>query len=232
MDRRQYLRKLEGGEKILNQICKICGADTRNFNDTQFNVSYHYCETCEFIAKDENSLVSPEEEKKEYDLHNNSYQNEGYVNMFRDFLNRSVIDFVNNGKEALDFGSGPEPVLAKVLSDEYGYTTDIYDLYYSPERVFEGKKYDLITSTEVVEHLKNPLEYFSIFKNLLKEDGILAIMTVFHPQDDEKFCKWYYRRDKTHISFYTPKTMEYIAQILDLELRYIDGKRYCTFSLK
>lgn len=216
----------------MNQKCKICGADTREFYDAQFNVSYYYCEICEFIAKDENSLVSPEEEKNEYDLHDNSYQNEGYVNMFRNFLNRSVLDFVKYGKEALDFGSGPGPVLAKILSDEYGYTTDIYDLYYSHEKVYEGKNYDLITSTEVVEHLNNPLEYFRLFKNLLKEDGILAIMTVFHPQDDEKFCKWYYRRDKTHISFYAPKTMEYIAQIFGMELKYIDGKRCCSFTLK
>lgn len=216
----------------MNEKCKICGADTREFYDEQFQVHYYYCETCEFISKDEKTIVSTQDEKKEYDLHNNTYENEGYVNMFRDFLNRSVMNFVNDGKEALDFGSGPGPVLAKVLSDEYGYTTDIYDLYYSPERVYEGKKYDLITSTEVVEHLKNPIEYFRLFKDLLKEDGILAIMTLFHPKDDEKFCKWHYRRDKTHISFFTPKTMEYIAQILDMELKYIDDKRCCSFSYR
>jgi 2-polyprenyl-3-methyl-5-hydroxy-6-metoxy-1,4-benzoquinol methylase len=34
---------------------------------------------------------------------------------------------------------------------------EIYDSYFSPEKVFLGKKYNLITSTEVFEHLDDPL---------------------------------------------------------------------------
>ncbi|MEZ2658911.1 class I SAM-dependent methyltransferase [Aneurinibacillus aneurinilyticus] len=214
----------------MNQKCKICGSDTREFLDKQFNVTYYHCGICEFISKDEATIVSPEDEKAEYDLHNNSYDDEGYLKMFRRFYDRSIKDFANGGHAALDFGSGPEPVFARLLSEEYGYHTDVYDLYYSPIKVYEGKEYDLITSTEVVEHLKEPMEYFRLFKDLLKENGLLAIMTLFHPRDDEKFCAWYYRRDKTHISFYTPKTMAYIAKELQMQVRYIDEKRYCSFG--
>lgn len=213
----------------MNPTCKICGTDTREIYDQQFTIRYYECERCEFIFEDEEKIVSSEEEKKEYDLHNNSYEDEGYVNMFRDFYRRTVENYIGDGKRALDFGSGPEPVLAKILAEEYGYCTDIYDLYYAPEKVYEGKKYDLITCTEVVEHLKHPMEYFSLFNSLLAEGGLLAVMTLYHPRDDEKFCRWYYRRDQTHIGFYTPKTMEYIADTLGLILKYSDGKRCCTF---
>ncbi|MDO9493204.1 methyltransferase domain-containing protein [Acetobacterium sp.] len=43
--------------------------------------------------------------------------------------------------------------------------------------IYLGKKYDLLTATEVVEHLDDPLDYFSLFENLLKDDGVLSIMT-------------------------------------------------------
>lgn len=95
----------------MNQKCKICGSDTREFLDKQFNVTYYHCGICEFISKDEATIVSPEDEKAEYDLHNNSYDDEGYLNMFRRFYDRSIKDFANGGHAALDFGSGPEPVL-------------------------------------------------------------------------------------------------------------------------
>ncbi|MBN6187242.1 class I SAM-dependent methyltransferase [Aneurinibacillus sp. BA2021] len=213
----------------MNPICKICGAGTKEVYDQQFGIAYYECGACEFMFEDEAHIVSPEEEKKEYDLHNNSYENEGYVNMFRDFYSRTVESYIGSGRKALDFGSGPEPVLAKILTEEYGYCTDIYDVYYAPQKVYEGQKYDLITCTEVVEHLRNPMEYFTLFADLLAEGGVLAVMTLYHPRDDETFRRWYYRRDQTHIAFYTPKTMKYIADAVGLQLCYSDGKRCCTF---
>jgi transcription initiation factor TFIIIB Brf1 subunit/transcription initiation factor TFIIB len=216
----------------MNEVCKICGSKTRQFLDKQFSEYYYYCETCEFISKDEERTLEVDLEKDVYDTHENSIENEGYVNMFKKFLDDAAMKFVGEGKSGFDFGSGPEPVLAQILTRDYGYDMDIYDLFYSPKKTYEGKKYDLITSTEVVEHLKNPMIYFNLFKNLLKEDGVLAIMTLFHPKDDEKFGDWWYRRDKTHISFFTRKTMETIAEMLELKVLYTDDKRCCSFKLK
>ena len=213
----------------MQENCRVCGAVTSEFQHPQSKLQFYYCETCEFVFKSERAIVSAEEEKAEYDLHNNSYEDEGYVNMFREFLEESVLPLAPSGKAALDFGSGPEPVLAKVLA-EYGYNADIYDLFYSPAKIYQNRKYDLITCTEVVEHLKEPLAYFGLFAALLNEGGIVAIMTRFHPRDQDKFLKWYYHREHTHISFFAPKTMEYMAQRVNLKLIYTDNKKYCTFS--
>jgi hypothetical protein len=49
-------------------------------------------------------------------------------------------------------------------------------------------------------------------------------MTAFHPLDETKFMEWWYRRDKTHISFYTPVTFKYAAELLDLKLAAYDDK--------
>lgn len=214
----------------MDQICKICGRKTHEIFQTKFKIKYHYCDYCGFISKDKNDLITRDEEIKIYNNHNNSIEDPRYVAFFKGFLDNAVLRFCD-GKKGLDFGSGPSPVLAMILERDYGFSMDIYDLYYSPEKVFEGKTYDLITSTEVIEHLANPLPYFRLFKEHMKPNGILSIMTLFHPKDENEFLNWYYMRDMSHISFFTPKTMRIIGEVVGLEIIYTDNKRYTTYRL-
>lgn len=210
--------------------CKICNSSTLLIEDTQFKTIYHHCQNCEFIFLDEKFFVCSEEEKKQYDFHKNTLENEGYVNMFRDFLQKAGVSDNKNIKTALDYGSGPGPVLAHVLENELNLEVDVYDPYFSPKKVFENKTYDLITSTEVFEHFQNPLHEIQKLKGLLKKGGTLAIMTMFHYNDQEHFLKWWYRRDTTHIGFYSPKTFEAIASQFNLELSFIDEKNICVLK--
>lgn len=215
----------------MNEICKICGANTEEIIHEQFRLNYYYCNECEFISKDNRSIVTPEEELKIYNNHNNSIEDPRYVEFFRKFLDNAILNYCSNGRKGFDFGSGPSPVLAMILERDYHFSMDIYDLFYSPHKIYEGQKYDLVTSTEVVEHLLSPLQYFHQFKHLLKEDSILGIMTLFHPKDEESFVNWHYVRDMSHISFYTPKTMEVIAEKVGLKIIHTDFNRYTTFKL-
>lgn len=215
----------------MNNICKVCGSKTKEVYDEQMNSFYYYCSNCEFISKDENSLLSITEEKKRYNFHNNSIEDIKYVNYFKNFLDLYVLKYVK-GKEGLDFGSGPSPVLSMILEREYNFKMDIYDLFYAPKKVYIEKKYDLITCTEVIEHLKNPLEYFNLFKKHLKKSGILAIMTSFHPKNIENFHTWYYKKDSTHISFFTKKTMQIISKKSGLNLLFTDNKKHSIFNVR
>lgn len=208
--------------------CKICGSDTRKIHHQKFGI-YYYCDTCEFISKDEKFRISTEEELEIYNNHNNSIDDPEYVEYFYNFLEDAVFKYVNEGKEGFDFGSGPSPVLAQILERYHDYKMDIYDFFYAKKKVYIGKQYDLITSTEVVEHLKDPISYFKLFAELMKDDGVLAIMTLFHQNDDEHFKEWYYIRDRSHISFYTPKTFKYIARKTGLKIIHTNHKRYITF---
>ncbi|MBU0686785.1 MAG: class I SAM-dependent methyltransferase [Candidatus Margulisbacteria bacterium] len=209
--------------------CKICSGEAKTIYDCQFDINYYCCPSCDFIFIDELKIISPEKEKESYSLHNNTPDNEGYVNMFRDFIEKSVAPYQKRIKTALDFGCGPGPVLAALLKEK-GFQVDIYDKYFAPEKVYQNKKYDLITATEVMEHLKDPLKTLKLLKEHLNTNGILAIMTLFHPQDEEKFKDWWYRRDLTHISFYTPKTFEFIAKQLGMKVLMSDEKRECVLG--
>jgi 2-polyprenyl-3-methyl-5-hydroxy-6-metoxy-1,4-benzoquinol methylase len=185
---------------------------------------------------DDARVLTPEKEKEEYLTHQNSLENEGYVNMFRKFLDKTVTPFQkkqeNKDKlKALDYGSGPgDCVLAHILRQEKDYHVDIYDVYFAPVKVFTNKTYDLVTCTEVIEHLQNPVETLKLLKTLLKPYGILALMTLFHPigenskEGEAGFLKWWYRHDWTHISFFRPKTFTYIAHLLDMNLLVLEDR--------
>lgn len=209
--------------------CKICGSETREILHEKSGVRYHCCTVCEFISMDGSSLLTADEEKKRYDAHENSLEDPSYVEYFRRFIGAAVLDYCAAKGRGLDFGSGPSPVLATILTRDYGFHMDIHDPFYAPKKPFIGKSYDLVTCTEVVEHLEDPMAYFGLFAGLLEKGGLLAIMTSFHPREDEAFLNWHYRRDASHISFYTLRTMEEIASRTGLEIVYSDGARYTSF---
>jgi 2-polyprenyl-3-methyl-5-hydroxy-6-metoxy-1,4-benzoquinol methylase len=185
-------------------------------------------------------ILTPDQELNRYLKHTNSLDNTGYVDMLNAFIDKSITPFRQNIKTILDFGSGPEPVLAQLLR-EMGFKVDIYDIFFAPEEEYLDRTYDLITCTEVLEHLKDPLKALGILRNLLNPGGIIAIMTLFHPVYDlsptpdqlpcEKIFKdWWYRRDPTHISFFRPETFYHIAKSLDLTILTMDQKNTVSFQ--
>lgn len=206
-------------------ICKICSSETYILYDAQFNMDYHRCKVCGFIYEDPKHHMSHHSEKEEYGTHNNSIEDEGYVNMFRKFQ-RAFEPFVR-GKDVLEYGSGPEPVFSEVLRRD-GYQVTSYDPFFLPDESYLEYKYDLITSTEVFEHFSEPMVEIEKLLNLLKKDGVLAIMTQF-PKTDEHFKTWWYRRDPTHISFYTIESFKKISQKYKLDILFHNDKDYMIF---
>ncbi len=204
--------------------CPICSQKTDSFDDERMQCDFYHCPSCEFIFKDPKAYVSRERERKQYDQHNNSFESPGYVKMFRDFIDQCVTPYESDIQSVLEFGSGPGPVLAQLLKEE-GFEVDIYDKFFSPGPVYEGKHYDLITSTEVIEHIADPMEVMEFFHTHLNDSGYLALMTQFHENTTESFLKWWYRIDPTHISFFRPKSFEVIAEKIGFKTLYFDNKK-------
>ncbi len=215
----------------MDHNCPICHESTCSITHKKLGTFYK-CDKCDFIHKDRNHLITLKQELAIYNNHNNSIDDPKYVAFFNRFLYKAVFPYVNSGKKAFDFGSGPTPVLAQILQRYHQYDMVIYDLFYATNKSYINKKFDLITSTEVLEHVKDPISTFKLLVSLLKKDGVLAIMTLYHPNNDDDFLKWYYIRDPSHISFYSLKTMHVIANMLNCEIIYSDYHRYTTFKLK
>lgn len=174
---------------------------------------YHLCPDCRLISAPPRFHLPPDQEVERYLEHENSLDNEGYVNMFQKKID-GIRDHCPDIKTILDFGCGYAPVL-KTLLQRAGYKAEGYDPHFFPE-LKQGSVYDLVVSTETFEHLQHPGDELEKISGLLAPQGYLAVMTQFYPTangqpDAPGFRKWYYQRDPTHICFYAPKTFEWIA---------------------
>ncbi len=205
--------------------CRICKIPTKKL---LIDKIYHYCEACEYIFLDSEYFLSATEEKKVYSLHENSIENSGYVAMFERFL-KPVLPLGTSGRDVLDFGCGPGPVLAQLL-EQKGYKSSIYDPCFFPDTKVLQKRYDLIVSTEVFEHLSDPLRVTETIAGLCKPGGTIAVMTRHHDNDRNSFASWYYRNDPTHIGFFTRKTFAVLAKKCGLRLGYCDGREVAVMT--
>ena len=120
-----------------------------------------------------------------------------------------MVKKLTKGSTGLDYGCGPGPALAEMFK-EAGFNIDIYDPYFYPDDSFLNKKYQFITCTETAEHFYNPYEEFNTIDDLLEIGGWLGVMTNFL-DESINFKDWYYRKDPTHVVFYTEKTFKIIA---------------------
>jgi 2-polyprenyl-3-methyl-5-hydroxy-6-metoxy-1,4-benzoquinol methylase len=178
---------------------------------------YWRCTNCYLVFVNSDQQIDLEAEKAIYDLHQNQPNDLGY----RQFLSRlaePLLAQLKSPKNGLDFGCGPGPVLAEMLT-EAGHTMTVFDLFYAnhPERL--DSVYDFITCTEVVEHFRNPQREFQRLFSLLKPQGHLAIMTKL-VIDAEAFGRWHYKNDQTHISFFSRETLQWLAKHYQAELNF------------
>lgn len=207
--------------------CKLCfGNSIDAIEDKQMQNTYYLCKNCDFIFS--SNLPTIEQEKNQYSHHNNSLKNIGYVEMLEKFIDTAIIPYSNTSKNVLDYGSGPEPVLSYLLKNR-GFNVQIYDPIYAKDELFKYKKFSVIVSTEVFEHLHSPHETIKKLVEILKDNAILSFQTMFHPEDNKKFLNWWYRRDPTHVGFFSHKTVEKMQDIFKLTLLKFDDKNIAVF---
>jgi hypothetical protein len=173
-----------------------------------------HCANCDLIFKDPRDFLDWNQQRARYDQHENTIDNPGYREFFAPLL-ESLRPFFR-GQSALDWGAGPgpAPVLAQLLRHE-GLQVDIYDPVYHPS--LPSRQYDLITSTEVLEHFQEPSRSLREIGSHLKSGGLFAGMTQFH-SGVEAFRNWWYAKDPTHMVFYSQATFQWWADQHDYKI--------------
>ncbi len=157
--------------------------------------------------------LSEKDEQEIYSRHENSPLDIRYRQFLSRLLN-PLIKKIQPNSVGLDFGSGSGPTLS-VMLEELGHQMSIFDKFYCNDSKAFEKKYDFITSTEVIEHLKKPGFEVKRLLELIEPNGYLGIMTKF-ASDLDHFISWHYKNDPTHICFYSLETFDWIAKEYDL----------------
>lgn len=199
--------------------CPLCkGENVLDFCQDKRR-EYMRCQVCNLVFVPPSLFLSAEDEKRRYDLH----QNSPYDLNYRSFLSRIFVPMqscLNPGSCGLDFGSGPEPTLS-LMFEEAGYAMTTFDYFYERVPSALQKEYDFITATEVVEHLHHPKEELDRLWGCLKEGGRLGIMTKPAP-DQDSFSDWHYKNDLTHVCFFSMSSFEWLAGQWNAELTLVD----------
>jgi SAM-dependent methyltransferase len=194
--------------------CPLCSnPESRIHSQDKFR-SYLKCDKCELIFVSRGQLIGPDEEKERYDSHQNNPDDAGY----QSYLNKMVeliAPKLQPAHRGLDFGCGRTTLLASLFKAR-GFILDSFDLYFFSHAEIWQKKYDFIVLSEVIEHLREPLEEMKKLRMLLNPGGQIFIKTKFYPDSQVAFENWFYKRDKTHIQFFNHDSMHVLGQKISL----------------
>ena len=191
-----------------NMDCTVCKSSRVKIFVEIDSKTYWQCSDCSAKLLDKSHFLSPDDEHAHYCTHENRINDPKY----RTFLSRlsaPLKPFLSTHKIGLDYGCGPGPALCAMLKED-GYEMRKYDPFFYPDKTIFSAQFDFITCSEAVEHFYNPFAEFELLDKILNRSGIIGIMTNFLT-DDALFENWYYRRDPSHVVFYTKKTFQIIA---------------------
>jgi hypothetical protein len=187
------------------------------------------CPNCSLVFKDPKLFWTLEQDRARYTTHKNDSSDKGYV----DFLAKILVPLrplLPPKFKALDYGCGPGPTLSLLLEEIGGSVKNFDPIFYPDAYLLTPKTYDLVTSTEVVEHFKSPRQEWENLVEVVKEHGLLAIMTLFYNSAEIDYKSWWYKNDATHTVFYQRETFEFIAKIYNLEIGFSDNKSIIIFK--
>lgn len=188
------------------------------------------CESCGLIFVPRSMHISPESERQRYDCHQNDINDLRYTATFDPLIN-VILSIHPPPADLLDFGCHRERVLVELFSRR-GYRAVGYDPHYTPplDIVTAGiMAFDIVTSTETIEHFAEPFLEFDRMTRLLAPGGVFGLMTRFHPGIDS-IGEWWYARDPTHVAFYSRPTLEWIARRFNLEIVEFNDRDLCVMK--
>jgi len=204
--------------------CLLCSHPAEDYHGVAYK-----CPQCFLVFKNPSLHLNAEDEGLRYSHHQNNVEDEGYKNFLNRLLN-PLSDFLPSHFTALDFGCGPGPAVSVLLAEKGG-TVFNYDPVFSADFSLLEKQFDVVTSTEVVEHFKVPAHDWKVLVSVVKPGGFLAIMTQFLKEDID-YNKWWYKNDPTHVVFYSQKTFSFLEDSFGLERLFDDNNSVIIFRKK
>ncbi|HXH32497.1 MAG TPA: class I SAM-dependent methyltransferase [Bacteriovoracaceae bacterium] len=195
--------------------CPICqsGAVSK-YHEDKFR-QYFLCSNCTLVFIPRESILAFADEAQRYEAHQNDDDEPDYISYLGKIVD-SVRPELSKGSRGLDFGCGKTTLLEK-LFEAHGIEMDSYDLYFHPTETVWKKNYNFIILSEVIEHLSDPTGVMRRLKKNLRFRGKFFIKTKLYPSHPEAFAQWYYKRDMTHVQFFSGESLYQLAGLLKMK---------------
>lgn len=192
-------------------VCSLCGSGGPSSPRPLHGRTFHDCRACGLLHLDPAERLDAAAERARYDTHDNDPSDPRY-RAFLDRLAAPLGDRLADGAEGLDFGCGPGPALAEMLT-ERGWPTSTWDPFYALDPAPLERRWDFVTATEVLEHLYDPGETLDRIAGLIRPGGWFGVMTgIVTPEIEAQLDSWWYARDPTHVCLWRSATLEWVAE--------------------
>jgi hypothetical protein len=173
------------------------------------------CPNCDLIFGDLRFLnLSLEEIGNDYaDLY--SYYSEGDVSDFWISCFDTLSYFNDKSKKYLDFACGKwSKLITKMRDKQYnliGYDKYVIsDNYYIKSKINDNDKFDVIYTTNYVEHLIDPYSNFKELRDLLNNNGVLIMLS-----SSFNYCNI---DTHYHTLFFSDKSLDILCKNLNMEI--------------
>jgi SAM-dependent methyltransferase len=192
----------------MNPPCPLCKASGAQALQRPGTRRYFHCPGCDLRYLDPAQRLDAAAERERYLLHRNDAADCGYRSFLQPLCTLAV-QHLPAGSRGIDFGCGPQPVLAALLEDA-GFAVQRYDPFFFPDRAALLGSFDFAVACEVLEHLYDPAQELARVRALLHPGGLLLASTQLY-SDAIAFSDWHYPRDPTHVVFYSEQSLRWIA---------------------
>ena len=211
--------------------CKICEADAllhfglpyskktgHEIPDEPDDCWYYQCSNCGFLFSDviDNQISHTEIYDDDYWANQDPDWYGRVAETFRLVaLSNELLNIRLDRAEILDFGCGMGGFVEigrnNLQLNVWG--TDIIPPKVGKEWFLPDlgeKKFDIIVSCEVVEHLPDPASIFKTIRSHLKPRGVFAFQTAYWDGDCLDRTWWYLGPNNGHISLYSPQSLTHL----------------------
>jgi len=206
--------------------CKICKSTSALFGEAKilnkYLVCYFRCEGCGFIQTENpywlDEAYSEAITKSDIGLIGRNLQ---MVSLTR----KLILTCLDPKGKFIDYGGG-YGIFTRLMRDQgldfYRHDPICKNLFANGFDASPNINYTLLTAWEVFEHLENPL---ADIEEMLSYSHNLFFSTRLLPSSPPPLHDWWYYglEHGQHISFYSNRTLQTIAEKFNLKLRYSNG---------
>ena len=153
-----------------------------------------------------------------YEKKNQIYLKTRVLKTFLKLINTFFNKDIKKNSFVLDLGTADGSFVE--VAKSYGFESlglDINKVNFETEKIdLKSESCDIITGNSLIEHINNPDNLLSESKRLLKEDGILILVTPDWSQNYKIFYD-----DPTHVRPYTKKSLKFLLESYGFKNIYI-----------